>query len=158
MEDAEDDEVGDESSDRVAEKMQIGLPAVMPCHGLGNVQVTKYGARLRVGIQYKTVYGPYRRTVDCARSDLCKFHEKHRSPAEKRVWLQQLKYSIGVRRGGRDRSYCRSSDNVDVGEVQKMDVYKAMLSSTLGSDISDVADAVDEAAGQPSSSSEKPQH
>ena len=128
----------------------------MPFQGIGNVQTNKYGSRVRVRVGYKDIYGPYRRTVDCARLDLCKLLEQHRSSEEKKAWFLQLKCSIGVRRGGRDRSYCRGNDNVDAEEVQDMDVYQAMLSSALGSDISDVADAVDEAAGQPSSSSENP--
>ena len=128
----------------------------MPFQGIGNVQTTKYGSRVRVRVGYKDIYGPYRRTVDCARLDLAKLHGEHRSSEEKKALLLQLKLAIGVRRGGRHRSYCRGNDNVDVGEVQDMDVYQAMLSSALGSDISDVADAVDEAAGQPSSSSENP--
>ena len=103
----------------------------MPFQGIGNVQITKYGARVRVRVGYKDIYGPYRRTVDCARLDLYKLLEQHRTPAEKKAWLLQLKCSIGVRRGGRDRSYCRGNENADDVELK-------------------------EAAGQPSSSSQRP--
>ena len=95
----------------------------MPFQGIGNVQTTKYGSRVRVRVGYKDIYGPYRRTVDCARLDLGKLHEQHRSSEEKKAWLLQLKLSIGVRRGGRHRSYCRGNDNVDAEEVLDKEVY-----------------------------------
>ena len=91
----------------------------MPFQGLGNVQITKYGARVRVRVGHRDIYGPYRRTVDCARFDLCKLHEQHRSSEEKKAWLLQLKCSIGVRRGGRDRSYCRGNDYADDVELEE---------------------------------------
>ena len=103
----------------------------MPFQGVGNVQITKYGARVRVRVGYKDIYGPYRRTVDCARLDLSKLLEQDRSPDEKKAWLLQLKCSIGVRRGGRDRSYCRGNDYADDVELE-------------------------DAAGPPSSSARKP--
>ena len=91
----------------------------MPFRGVGNVQITRYGARVRVRVRYKDIYGPYRRTVDCARSDLSKLLEKKRTPEEKRVWLEELKCSIGVRRGGRDRLYFRGNDYADDVELEE---------------------------------------
>ena len=143
----------------------------MPFQGVGNVQSTKYGFRVRVRVGCKDIYGPYRRTVDCARLDLAKLHGEHRSSEEKKALLLQLKLAIGVRRGGRNRSYCRGNDNVDdvdseearpmfaavdAGDVQDKPGYQQMLAKALGAKIGDCADEVDEAAGQPSSSSENP--
>ena len=76
----------------------------MPFQGVGNVQTTKYGFRVRVRVGYKDIYGPYRRTVDCARLDLAKLHGEHGNSERKKAVLLQLKSEIGLRRGGRKRS------------------------------------------------------
>ena len=124
----------------------------MPFQGIGNVQTTKYGSRVRVRVGYKDIYGPYRRTVDCARLDLAKLHGEHRSSEEKKALLLQLKLAIGVRRGGRNRSYCRGNDNVDdvdseearpmfaaadAEDVQDKLGYQQMLAKALGANIWD---------------------
>ena len=135
------------------------------------MQTTKYGSRVRVRVGYKDIYGPYRRTVDCARLDLAKLHGENRSSEGKKALLLQLKLAIGVRRGGRNRSYCRGNDNVDdvdseearpmfaaadAEDVQDKPGYQQMLAKAFGANIWDSADEVDEAAGQPSSSSQNP--
>ena len=113
------------------------------------MQTTTYGSRVRVKVLYKDVYGPYRRSVDSARSDLSKLIEKDRSPMEKKVWLQQLKCSIGVRLGGRDRIYCRGKDYgessegaaetmeiglPDCGEHEEVSFNKMSLCTAVGVD------------------------
>ena len=96
----------------------------MPFQGRGNVQITKYGCRVRVRVRCKDVYGPYRRSFDSAQWDLIKLLEKVRSPAEKELWLQELKCTIGVHRGGRDRIYCRDNEYAESSEgvAEKMEI------------------------------------
>ena len=95
----------------------------MPIQGRGNVQRAKYGWRVRVRVRYRDWYGPYHSTMEAAQEDLSKMLEKGRSPKEKIVWLQHLKSSNGVRRGGRHRldfagkEYAESS----AGVAEKME-------------------------------------
>ena len=96
----------------------------MPTQGRGNVERRKYGSRVRVKIGYKDYYGPYHSTLESAREELSRLLEKDRSPREKILWLQELKCSYGVRRGGRHRSYCRGKEYAQSsgGVTEKMNI------------------------------------
>ena len=62
--------------------------------------------------------------METAQEDLSKMLEKHRSPKEKIVWLQHLKSSNGVRRGGRHRSYRPGNEYAEssAGVAEKMEI------------------------------------